>query len=128
VIILAVCTLLLLLQVQRLRLRLRMEESARAMLQRSRLAQQLQQQNRADDQNLHEDEHDGYSAPAHGQEVCIYVYLDFMCVLSVQLPVCMSQRHQLHNCGVSTLCRCLQRIHTLTCAVSVHSSTSHFSC
>jgi hypothetical protein len=69
-----VCTTytpLLLLQVQRLRLRLRMEESARAMLQRSRLAQQLQQQNAADDCDLQEDEHDGYSAPAHGQEVCI---------------------------------------------------------
>jgi hypothetical protein len=63
--------LLLLLQVQRLRLRLRMEESARAMLQRSRLAQQLQQQNAADDCDLQEDEHDGYSAPAHGQEVCV---------------------------------------------------------
>eukprot|EP00953_Heterococcus_sp_UTEX-ZZ885_P005368 3361-Heterococcus_DN1.PRE.2 len=45
-----------------------MEESARAMLQRSRLAQQLQQQNAADDCDLQEDEHDGYSAPAHGQE------------------------------------------------------------
>jgi hypothetical protein len=72
-----VCTPLPL-QVQRLRLRLRMEESARAMLQRSRLAQQLQQQNAADDCDLQEDEHDRYSAPAHGQEVC---YMCIYCIL-----------------------------------------------